>query len=110
MTNASSMHEAGHSKPVLWDNPEGWGGEEGLKPQLLLYQPNTFKSITYYEIHKLREYIKVKRINPKCSLHKKTMFYFFNLIFFHMRWWSSTKLIVIIISWYMSVKTLCCTP
>ena len=23
------MHEAGHSKPVLWDNPEGWGGEEG---------------------------------------------------------------------------------
>ena len=22
------MHEAGHSKPVLWDNPEGWGGEE----------------------------------------------------------------------------------
>ena len=23
MTNASSMHEAGHSKLVLWDNPEG---------------------------------------------------------------------------------------
>ena len=21
------MSEAGHSKPVLWDNPEGWGGE-----------------------------------------------------------------------------------
>ena len=21
------MPEAGHSKPVLWDNPEGWGGE-----------------------------------------------------------------------------------
>ena len=20
--------EAGHSKLVLWDNPEGWGGEE----------------------------------------------------------------------------------
>ena len=29
MTSASSMHEAGHSKPVLWDNPEGWCGEEG---------------------------------------------------------------------------------
>ena len=29
MTSASSMHEAGHSKLVLWDNPEGWGGEEG---------------------------------------------------------------------------------
>ena len=25
MTSASSMHEAGNSKPVLWDNPE-WGG------------------------------------------------------------------------------------
>ena len=27
VTSASSMHEAGHSKLVLWDNPEGWGGE-----------------------------------------------------------------------------------
>ena len=31
MTNASSMREAGHSKLVLWDNPEGWGGEGGEK-------------------------------------------------------------------------------
>ena len=29
MTSASLMREAGHSKPVLWDNPEGWG-EEGM--------------------------------------------------------------------------------
>ena len=29
MTNAGLMHEAGHSKPVLWDNPEGWGGNRG---------------------------------------------------------------------------------
>ena len=29
MTCASSMHEAGQSKPVLWGNPEGWGGEGG---------------------------------------------------------------------------------
>ena len=29
MTNASSMHEAGHSKPVLWDGSEGQGGEGG---------------------------------------------------------------------------------
>ena len=28
VTSASSMHEAGHSKPVLWDNPEGWGREQ----------------------------------------------------------------------------------
>ena len=29
MTSASSMHEAGHSKLVLWDKPEGWDGERG---------------------------------------------------------------------------------
>ena len=29
MTSESSMYEAGHSKPVLWDNPEGWNGEGG---------------------------------------------------------------------------------
>ena len=29
MTSASSMHEAGHTKPVLWDNPEGQGREGG---------------------------------------------------------------------------------
>ena len=27
MTSARLMHEAGHSKLVLWDNPEGWGRE-----------------------------------------------------------------------------------
>ena len=27
MTSASSMHETGHPKPVLWDNPEGYGVE-----------------------------------------------------------------------------------
>ena len=31
MTCASLMHEAGHSKPVLWDNPEEWGGEGGRR-------------------------------------------------------------------------------
>ena len=29
MDSASSMHEAGHPKLVLWDNPEGWGREGG---------------------------------------------------------------------------------
>ena len=29
MTSASSMNEAGHSKPVLWDNLEGRGGDGG---------------------------------------------------------------------------------
>ena len=27
MTSASSMHEARHSKPVLWDNLEVWSGK-----------------------------------------------------------------------------------
>ena len=25
------MHEVGHPKPVLWDNPEGWGGKGGWR-------------------------------------------------------------------------------
>ena len=29
MTSVSSVHEAGHSKLVHWDNAEGWGGEGG---------------------------------------------------------------------------------
>ena len=29
MTGVSSMHEAGPSKLMLWDNPEGWCGEGG---------------------------------------------------------------------------------
>ena len=31
MTSASYMPEAGHSKLVLWDNLEGWGGEGGQR-------------------------------------------------------------------------------
>ena len=23
------MHETGYSRPVLWDDPEGWDGERG---------------------------------------------------------------------------------
>ena len=29
MTSVSSTNDAGHRKPVLWDNLEGEGGEEG---------------------------------------------------------------------------------
>ena len=31
MTSASLMHEAGHSKPVLWGNPEGRAVERGSR-------------------------------------------------------------------------------
>jgi len=29
MTSANLMHETGHSKLLLWDNPEGWDREGG---------------------------------------------------------------------------------
>ena len=29
MTSPSLTHETGHSKPVHWDDPEGWDGEGG---------------------------------------------------------------------------------
>ena len=29
MTSAGVMHKVGHSKPMLWNNPEGWGGKGG---------------------------------------------------------------------------------
>ena len=29
MTSTISVHEARYSKPVLWDNPEGWAGDKG---------------------------------------------------------------------------------
>ena len=31
ITSASLVHEAGPSKLVLWDNPEGWDGEGGRR-------------------------------------------------------------------------------
>ena len=31
MASPSLMHETGHSKPVHWDNPEGWDGEGGRR-------------------------------------------------------------------------------
>ena len=29
MTSGSLRHEAGYPNPVLWTNPEGWGGKGG---------------------------------------------------------------------------------
>ena len=31
MNSSSLMHEIGHSKPVHWDNPQGWDGEGGRR-------------------------------------------------------------------------------
>ena len=43
MTSSISTHEAGQSKPVLWDNPEGWDGVRhgGYKGQLLSLSPES---------------------------------------------------------------------
>ena len=30
-TSASLVHEAGDSELVLWNNPEGWGGERSMR-------------------------------------------------------------------------------
>ena len=50
MTSPSSMHETGHSKPVHWDDPEGWDGEGGGRvfwdggTQLWLIHVNVWKN------------------------------------------------------------------
>ena len=53
MTSASSMHEAGHSKPVHWDNPEGWDEEadgRGVQDGEHMYTHGWFISM-YGKIH-----------------------------------------------------------
>ena len=42
------MRETGHSKPVLWDNPEGWdgqGGGRGVQDGEYMYTNGGFKSM-----------------------------------------------------------------
>ena len=45
MTSASSMHEAGDSKSLLWDNPEGCGWEGGGRG--FQDEGNTCKPVAY---------------------------------------------------------------
>ena len=48
MTSPSSMHETGHSKPVHWDNTEGWDGEgggKGVQPGGHMYTRGWFMSM-----------------------------------------------------------------
>ena len=54
MTSTNSMHEAGHTKPVLWDSPEGWDGvgngkgihDRGTYVHLRLIHVNMAKTTT----------------------------------------------------------------
>ena len=48
MTSASLMHEAGHTKLVLWDNPEGWGGEGGGRGFLWLIHVDVWQKPPQY--------------------------------------------------------------
>lgn len=52
-------------------------------------------------------YRKVLRVNPMCSHHKEE-FLFLLFIVSIMRTWMLTELIVVIISKYMHVKSVCC--
>ena len=55
MTSASSTHETGHSKPVHWDNPEGWdeeGDGRGLRDGGHMYTHGSFMSM-YGKNHKI---------------------------------------------------------
>ena len=48
------MHEAGHSGPVHWDDPEGWDGEGGgreFQDGENTYTHGWFVSITYGKNH-----------------------------------------------------------
>ena len=53
MTSPSSRHETGDSKPVHWDNPEGWDGEGGgreFRRRVHMYPHGWFMS-TYGKNH-----------------------------------------------------------
>ena len=48
MISQSSMHETEHSKPVHWDNPEGWDGDgdgRGVQDGGYMYTHGWFMSM-----------------------------------------------------------------
>ena len=50
------MHEAGHSKLVLWDTPEGWGGDRGgraVQDGGTYVQPGVFHVNVWQDISKI---------------------------------------------------------
>ena len=53
MTSASSLHEVGHSKLMLWDNREGWGREgrrRGVQMREYMY-PHGWFMLMYVKNH-----------------------------------------------------------
>ena len=60
MTRASWMHEAGHSKLVLWDNPEGRAGEgggRGVQDEVHMYTHGWFMSMYGKNHHSIVKYL-----------------------------------------------------
>ena len=65
MTSASLMHEAGHSKSVLWENPEGQGGEGGGR-QIQDKETHVYPWLIYVDVwQKPSEYFKVINLQLK---------------------------------------------
>ena len=67
MTSPSSMHEIGHSKPVHWENPEGWDGEGGgrqVQDGGHMYTCDWFMSV-YSKNHHTPQYYKVISLQLK---------------------------------------------
>ena len=56
MASPSLTREAGHSKPVHWDNPEGWDGEgggTGVQDGRLVYTLGWFMSMYSKNCHNI---------------------------------------------------------
>ena len=76
MTSSISMHEAGQSKPVLWDNPEGWGGEgagrgvqdEGTHEHPWVIHIEEWQKPLQYCKEKKHFPIKINKLNFKSSI------------------------------------------
>ena len=64
MTSASSMQEAGDSKLVLWDNPEGWdgeGGQRGVQDEGTRVHPSLFMSMCGKHHHNIVIILQLKK-------------------------------------------------
>ena len=62
--STSSMHKADYSKPVLWDNQEGWG-EEGGKRGIQDVGTHVHLWLIYVNVWQHPQYFKVITVQLK---------------------------------------------
>ena len=87
MTRANSVHEAGHPKLVLWDNPAGWGGKEvgrvqdgGTHAYLWPIHVDVWQKAPQYcnyspiKINKLLKIYIVSAVRKKSTLDKENLY------------------------------------